>query len=99
MADSPPMTTGALAVVAAAVFFASGVQVIAGFAFGLLAVPLMTLAIPTRQAVVVSALVGFSVSAWQAWLHRRDVDVPTARQMTIAAYLGMPLGLVIFLAV
>jgi uncharacterized membrane protein YfcA len=93
------MTAGALAVVAVAVFFASGVQVIAGFAFGLLSVPLMTLVIPTRQAVVVSALVGFTVSAWQAWRGRHDVDRPTVRQMTIAAYIGMPLGLVVFLAV
>ena len=39
----------------------------------------MTLVIPTRQAVVVSALVGITVSAWQAWHGRHDVDIPTVR--------------------
>jgi uncharacterized membrane protein YfcA len=88
-----------LAVVAGAVFFAAMIQVMSGFGFGLLSVPLMALAIPTRDAVVISTLVGVCVSSWQAvhgWSHR---DRARVKRLTIAAYVGMPLGLWVFVAV
>jgi uncharacterized protein len=99
MSDCAAMSAGALAVVALIVLCAATVQVIAGFAFALLAVPLMTLVIPTRQAVVVSTLIGCLMSAWQAWHQRADADRRAVRDLVIAAYLGMPVGLAIFVVV
>lgn len=90
------MSAGVLVAVAAAVCFAATVQVVAGFAFGLLSVPLMALVLPTRQAVVVSTLLGIVANSWQAVHQRADADRPTVRDMTVSAYLGMPFGLVIF---
>jgi uncharacterized protein len=93
------VTTAQLAVVAAAVFSASLIQVLSGFGFSLLSVPLMTLAVPTKEAVVVSTLMGVGVTTWQAWHGRREVDRVLAKRMVLAAYLGMPLGLWAFIAV
>ncbi|MEO5901501.1 MAG: sulfite exporter TauE/SafE family protein [Ilumatobacteraceae bacterium] len=91
------MTLVEFATVACAVFFASFVQAIAGFGFGLLAVPLMSLAIAPKRAVVISALVGVLITTWQAWSMRRDADRPVVKRMTIAAYVGMPFGLVVLI--
>lgn len=93
------MTTGQLVVVAVAVGIAALVQVLSGFGFALLAVPLMALAVPTREAVVVSTLLGAGVSTWQAWHLRRHTVRVLARRLVGAAYLGMPLGLLIFVSV
>jgi hypothetical protein len=48
------VTATQLVVVAVAVFSASLIQVLSGFGFALLSVPLMTLAIPTKEAGVVT---------------------------------------------
>lgn len=93
------MTTTQLAVVAAVVFGAAMVQVLSGFGFGLLSVPVMTLAISAREAVVVSTLLGIGLSTWQAWRQRADADRALVKRLSIAAYAGMPLGLWIFVAV
>ena len=93
------MTTAELVVVGAAVFLAGMVQIVSGFGFGLLSVPLMTLAIPTRDAVVVSTLLGAGVSLSQAWYQRAHRQRVLVRRLTIAAYVGMPLGLWVFVVV
>ncbi len=93
------MTVVELVIVAGAVFSAALVQVLSGFGFALLSVPLMTLAITTKEAVVVSTLLGVWVTTWQAWHGRDHVDSAVARRMVIAAYLGMPLGFWAFIAV
>ncbi len=82
--------------VGVAIFAASFTQVIAGFGFGLLSVPLMTLAIAPRQAVIVSTLVGVGVTTWQAIHLRADVDRAIAKHLVISAYIGMPVGLAIY---
>ncbi len=79
---------------ALAVLLASFVQVIAGFGFALLAMPIMTLAIPVEQAVVIATLLGGSASLWQALHQRAHAVRPLVRRLVIAAYLGMPFGLV-----
>lgn len=91
------MTTPELVMVAVAVGFAALVQVLSGFGFALLSVPLMTLVVPIQEAVVVSTLLGAGVSTWQAWHLRGHIVRPVAKRLVGAAYLGMPLGLVIFL--
>jgi uncharacterized protein len=85
--------------VAAVVLFAATVQVVAGFAFSLLAVPLMAIVIPTRQAVVVATLLSLMLSARLAWQLRADADRIAVRDLACAAYVGMPVGLAIFVAV
>ena len=93
------MTSAQFAAVACVVMFASFVQVTAGFGFGLLAVPVMTLAIEPRTAIVVATLLGICGNTWQTVHLRRFVDHAAARRMIVAAYLGMPLGLLVLVAV
>jgi uncharacterized membrane protein YfcA len=88
-----------LGLVALIVFCAAVVQVLSGFGFGLMTVPLMTLVITTREAVVVSTLLGVVLSSWQAWHQRADAVRPLVLRMAGAAYVGMPLGLWVFVAV
>ncbi|MCB0957327.1 MAG: sulfite exporter TauE/SafE family protein, partial [Ilumatobacter sp.] len=89
------MTTAQFIVVAVAVFSAAFVQVIAGFGFALLAMPIMTLSIPVRTAVVVSSLLGILTTAWQAVHLRSKADRPVGVRLALGAFVGMPLGLVI----
>ncbi len=93
------MTALDLVVVGAAVFFAAFTQVISGFGFALLSVPLMTIAIAPKEAVVVSMLVGLTMTGWQAWHLRADADRVLVRRMVAAAYVGMPVGLLVFVSV
>lgn len=89
------MTTGQLIVVAVAIFAASFVQMLAGFGFALLAMPVMTLAVPVERAVVIVALLGAMTTLWQSIHLRRDADRQLVLRLTAASYLGMPLGLVV----
>jgi uncharacterized protein len=93
------VTTAQLIVVGMAVFVAAFMQIVAGFGFALLAVPLMTLAIEPKIAVVVSTLTGIFVTSWQAYKDRALADRVLVKRMTIGAYVGMPLGLLVFLSV
>lgn len=95
MADSSPVTTAQLIVVGLAVGVAACVQVLAGFGFALLCMPIMTLAIPVQKAVVVSTLLSAVTTSWQSWFMRKDAEGQLVRRLTIAAYVGMPLGMVI----
>lgn len=89
------MSLGELLVVTIAVFGASFVQMLAGFGFALLAMPIMTLAIPVEQAVVIATLLGMVTCVWQALHHRAHAERRLAGRLVVAAYLGMPLGLVL----
>ena len=93
------MSAVQLLAIAAAVMFAGFVNITAGFGFALLSVPLMTLAVDPRDAIVVSALIGSCASAWQTWHLRAFVDHALVRRMVLAAYCGMPFGLWVFVAV
>jgi uncharacterized protein len=90
-----PVSTGQLIVVAVAIFAAAFVQMLAGFGFALMAMPVMTLAIPVDEAVVILAMLSLATTAWQSIHLRRDTDRPLARRLIIASFVGMPLGLVI----
>jgi uncharacterized protein len=93
------VTTAQLIVVGVAVFIAAFMQIVAGFGFALLSVPLMTLAIEPKLAVVVSTLTGIFVTSWQAYKDRAEADRSLVRRMTIGAYVGMPLGLLVYISV
>jgi uncharacterized protein len=89
------VTTGELIVVAVAIFGAAFVQMLAGFGFALLAMPVMTLAIPVEEAVVIVSILSLCTTTWQSIHLRRDADGPLARRLIVASFVGMPLGLVI----
>ena len=95
MADSDTVTATELIVVAVAIFCAAFVQVLSGFGFALLSMPIMTIALPVKEAVVVSTLLGMISTSWQAVKLREDTNRPIAKRMTLAAFVGMPLGLYI----
>ena len=89
------MSTGQLIVVALAIFVAAFVQMLAGFGFALLAMPVMTLAIPVEEAVVIVAILSLATTGWQSIHLRHDAQRPLARRLIFASFVGMPLGLVI----
>lgn len=93
------MSGGELLVVALAVYLAALIQALSGFGFGLLAVPLMTMAIDTKEAVVVVAIIGSASSGWQAWHERAHTERAMVKRLVISAYLGMPIGLLVFVTV
>ena len=99
MSESVLVTTAQLIVVGAAVFLAAFMQIVVGFGFSLLAVPVMTLAIEPKVAVVVASITGIFVTGWQAYKERANADKVLVKRMTFGAYLGMPLGLLVFLTV
>jgi uncharacterized membrane protein YfcA len=88
------VTTGELVVVAVAVFAAITVYMVAGFGFSLLAMPLMTFAIPVEEAVVVAVLLAIMSTGHQAVTHRAHVRRPLAARLALASFVGMPFGLV-----
>jgi len=45
--------------------------------------------------VVVSTLLSFITTTWQSWFLRKDAERVLVQRMVIAAYVGMPLGLVL----
>ena len=74
-------------------------QSLAGFGFGLLAVPLMTLVIDPHQSVIVATMIGTVSTTLQAVIDRRFCDWSMAKRLAIAAYIGMPFGIFVFLVV
>ena len=89
------VATGDFLVVAVAIFAASFTQVIAGFGFALLAMPIMTLALPVDRALVIVTLLSSITTVVQAYLLREHTDRVLARRLALASFAGMPLGLVV----
>jgi uncharacterized membrane protein YfcA len=84
-----------LVVTALIVGIAAAVQAISGFGFALLAVPLLTLVLPTREAVIVSTLTSLLLTVGASVRERAHADWPTVRTVMITALVGMPIGLVL----
>lgn len=78
------------------VFIAATTQSISGFGFALVAVPLMSLFVSPRDAVVVATFIGAFSSTSQAVIDRQFTVWTMARRLSLAAFLGMPFGLMIF---
>ena len=93
------MTGNELAWVALAIAVASFAQSLSGFGFALLSVPLMTLVVSPRDAVIISTIIGATSTSIQAVLDRKHLDWPLAKRLSIASYIGMPVGLGAFLFV
>lgn len=80
-------------IVVVAVFVAGSVQMLAGFGFALLAMPIITLAVPVERAVVIVSLISIVTTMWQSVQLRRHAVQPLVRRLTVSSLLGMPLGL------
>lgn len=85
--------------IVAVVAVSSLAQSLAGFGFGLLAVPMMTLVVVPHDSVVVATLIGTVSTTVQAIIDRRLCDTQEARSLAIAAYAGMPFGLLAFMVI
>ena len=93
------MSGGELAWIAGCIAFASFAQTLSGFGFSLLAVPLMTLVVSPRDAVVVATILASVSTTFQALIDRKHVDQSIARRLILASYAGMPFGLLAFIFV
>jgi uncharacterized protein len=89
------VTAGEIIVVVVGIFAASFTQVVAGFGFALLAMPIMTIALPVDRSVVIVTLLSAVTTAVQAVLLRAHTDRILARRLTLASFAGMPIGLVV----
>lgn len=90
------MTSLELGFLVLAVLFAGFVQILAGFGFALLSVPLMALVIPTQEAVVISTVLGLLSSGVQTIKGIHDADWAMVRRVTMAAFAGIPVGFVLY---
>ena len=81
------------------VALAATVQLAAGFGFGLAAVPLLSVVLDPHDAVVVALGLATFTNSYQAWTGRRHADRAVLRRLLTGAVVGLPLGLVVFLAV
>ena len=90
-----PQLVGILLVVGSAAM----VQRVSGFGFGLIVVPLLSLFIPPRDAVIIATLLAMATTLAQAWSERAVADRPVANRLFLAACAGMPFGLIVFLVV
>lgn len=79
------------------VLVAGTAQTVSGFGFALLAVPMMSLLVDPREAVVVATLLGAVSSTSQAFIDRAHANRAMVGRLALAAYLGMPFGLTLFL--
>lgn len=91
------MTTSQYIAVGVAVFFAATLSTITGFGFSLLAVPLMSMVVPTETAVLIAATLSTITSGGQAWLERHHGDRPTSLRLLAGAVVGAPFGLAILI--
>lgn len=91
------MSTSEFVLIGFAVLFSSLVQTVTGFGFSLLAVPIMSMVVPTELAVVLSATLSTFTSGGQAWSERRHGDRPTIKRLVFASFVGMPFGLAILM--
>lgn len=90
------MTSGELVFLVLAVLAAGFVQILAGFGFALLSVPLMSFAVPTQEAVVISTVLGLLSSGIQTAKGIHEADWILVRRVTLAAVAGIPFGFVLF---
>src|SRR4029078_6067189 len=83
VSESLFVPTAQLIVVGGVIFFAAFLQIVAGFGFSLLSVPLMTLAIDPKIAVIVASLTSAFVTSWQAVNDRKSADKVLVRRRVV----------------
>ena len=90
------MLDGDRIVLAGAVALSALAQAATGFGFGLLVVPLLTLATTPESAVVLTLVFGAVATAVMAARERRDVDRPAAARLAATALVGLPVGVLVY---
>lgn len=88
------MTTADL-VIAALVLFAAFAQGILGFGFGLIVMALLPRLLALPASVATTAVLGAFVSGTLLWRYRRAVDWRTSGSLLLAAFVGLPLGVLV----
>ena len=83
------MSTAEFVLIGIAVLFSSLIQTVTGFGFSLLAVPIMSIVVPTELAVVIAATLSTFTSGGQAWTERHHGDRPTIKRLVLSAFIGM----------
>ena len=79
----------------AVVAIASAAQAVSGFGFALIGTPLVAVLVGPKPAVVGLTMVGLLLVAQLSLRGRGHVDRPTVLVVTVAAIVGMPLGLLV----
>lgn len=81
--------------VAVVVAVATCAQVVSGFGFALIAIPLLALMTGAKSAVVGTTLVGPLLTTAVVLRDRREIKWRTAVTVTAAAVVGMPVGILV----
>ena len=84
---------GAWAAVAAIVAAAAVAQGLSGFGFSLISIPLLSLVVPVKAAIVGGAFLGLVQSGLVVSRDHRHIDRRSATVLVLAALAGMPIGL------
>ena len=84
---------GAWAAVAAIVAAAGVAQGLSGFGFSLISIPLLSLVVPVKAAIVGGAFLGLVQSGLVVARDHRHIDRRSAAVLVLAALAGMPIGL------
>jgi uncharacterized protein len=74
-------------------FFASFAQAVTGFGFALVAIPLLAAVTGVQTAVVGVTVLSAVLTVGASVRHRREADWAVAGKLSVAALVGMPLGL------
>jgi uncharacterized membrane protein YfcA len=89
------VTAPLLIAIVVVIAVASATQSIVGFGYALLVVPVLTVLLGPKVAVVASTAVGTALVAWNAVRWRTDVRWREALTVSLAALCAMPIGLVV----
>ena len=81
--------------IAAIVFVCATIQSVAGFGFGLAAVPTMSIVFSVKFTVAIVMILGLMSSGGLGFRQRRDVDRSHLRLLSIAVMAGAPFGLLL----
>lgn len=89
------MSGAEIAIAVAILGFASLVQALTGFGFALLSMPLLSVVAGPTQALAVVSMLAITNSAATAITARDRTDRPMVKRQSIAALVGMPVGLLL----
>lgn len=79
----------------AAVFLAVVSQLLTGFGFAMVLIPLLMLSIPPADAVVVTAVLGTILTSIQTVRDRDHIDKPMASSLLTWSLIGLPIGVLV----
>ncbi len=84
-----------LAAVALIILVAACAQMVSGFGFALMAVPLMGLAIDLKTAVVISTICGTASNTFQAVTGSHHREGQLVKVLVVSSFIGMPFGVIL----